>query len=114
MTSYEMRISDWSSDVCSSDLFVIGLPVRALMSISPPPSPPPPTHSNITSNTFKLRHTTTCQLESDSHRTTHLLTNNERKSVWKVKNVYVRVDLGGRSSIKTNNHRHIIRLYTDM
>src|SRR3546814_7180166 len=23
-TAYEMRISDWSSDVCSSDLFVIG------------------------------------------------------------------------------------------
>src|SRR3546814_5964168 len=28
-TAYEMRISDWSSDVCSSDLF----------SPSPPPSP---------------------------------------------------------------------------
>src|SRR3546814_2392298 len=24
-TAYEMRISDWSSDVCSSDLMVIGL-----------------------------------------------------------------------------------------
>src|SRR3546814_5491831 len=23
-TAYEMRISDWSSDVCSSDLYVIG------------------------------------------------------------------------------------------
>src|SRR3546814_2352044 len=23
-TAYEMRISDWSSDVCSSDLFAIG------------------------------------------------------------------------------------------
>src|SRR3546814_1669115 len=23
-TAYEMRISDWSSDVCSSDLFVVG------------------------------------------------------------------------------------------
>src|SRR3546814_1583064 len=28
-TAYEMRISDWSSDVCSSDL---GLPARALLS----------------------------------------------------------------------------------
>src|SRR3546814_10867486 len=26
-TAYEMRISDWSSDVCSSDLFR-GLPIR--------------------------------------------------------------------------------------
>src|SRR3546814_6908570 len=25
-TAYEMRISDWSSDVCSSDLFVLDLP----------------------------------------------------------------------------------------
>src|SRR3546814_15363229 len=25
-TAYEMRISDWSSDVCSSDLVVVGLP----------------------------------------------------------------------------------------
>src|SRR3546814_5589944 len=24
-TAYEMRISDWSSDVCSSDLFQLGL-----------------------------------------------------------------------------------------
>src|SRR3546814_1479280 len=26
-TAYEMRISDWSSDVCSSDLFRVALPV---------------------------------------------------------------------------------------
>src|SRR3546814_12352835 len=30
-TAYEMRISDWSSDVCSSDLLIfIGSPVRGL------------------------------------------------------------------------------------
>src|SRR3546814_9672695 len=28
-TAYEMRISDWSSDVCSSDLQIIGLGDRA-------------------------------------------------------------------------------------
>src|SRR3546814_1002484 len=28
-TAYEMRISDWSSDVCSSDLFVV-MPAEAL------------------------------------------------------------------------------------
>src|SRR3546814_3890178 len=27
-TAYEMRISDWSSDVCSSDLSACGRPVR--------------------------------------------------------------------------------------
>src|SRR3546814_4870199 len=28
-TAYEMRISDWSSDVCSSDLDLVGLELRA-------------------------------------------------------------------------------------
>src|SRR3546814_9542566 len=28
-TAYEMRISDWSSDVCSSDLFLVGVRQRA-------------------------------------------------------------------------------------
>src|SRR3546814_20222757 len=33
-TAYEMRISDWSSDVCSSDLFsfMARSPVRAILS----------------------------------------------------------------------------------
>src|SRR3546814_6512434 len=30
MSSYDMRISDWSSDVCSSDLFALALLSRAL------------------------------------------------------------------------------------
>src|SRR3546814_3725310 len=33
-TAYEMRISDWSSDVCSSDL--IGMPCRSRVSCGPP------------------------------------------------------------------------------
>src|SRR3546814_3867622 len=28
-TAYEMRISDWSSDVCSSDLLVVGTRTRS-------------------------------------------------------------------------------------
>src|SRR3546814_7348613 len=41
-TAYEMRISDWSSDVCSSDLIMDGIGAasrqlsRASISISPP------------------------------------------------------------------------------
>src|SRR3546814_9474159 len=31
-TAYEMRISDWSSDVCSSDLEIIEATERSLMS----------------------------------------------------------------------------------
>src|SRR3546814_5757919 len=30
MTAYEMRISDWSSDVCSSDLLTVGAGAAAL------------------------------------------------------------------------------------
>src|SRR3546814_3410917 len=44
-TAYEMRISDWSSDVCSSDLATPPLrpPTPPLPpNEEPPPSPPPP------------------------------------------------------------------------
>src|SRR3546814_10379841 len=30
-TAYEMRISDWSSDVCSSDLGLVGMPAGGRM-----------------------------------------------------------------------------------
>src|SRR3546814_20996605 len=30
-TAYEMRISDWSADVCSSDLFAVGLGQRRVV-----------------------------------------------------------------------------------
>src|SRR3546814_4367591 len=36
-TAYEMRISDWSSDVCSSDLFRFGARIEATR--NPPPLP---------------------------------------------------------------------------
>src|SRR3546814_3587679 len=32
-TAYEMRISDWSSDVCSSDLGVIDFAVHSMMDV---------------------------------------------------------------------------------
>src|SRR3546814_4893298 len=35
-TAYEMRISDWSSDVCSSDLFIIA-PARPALRLAPMP-----------------------------------------------------------------------------
>src|SRR3546814_1943255 len=34
-TAYEMRISDWSSDVCSSDLRFIGSPTMNMLPGSP-------------------------------------------------------------------------------
>src|SRR3546814_4611733 len=39
-TSYEMRISDWSSDVCSSDLLVFYCPVRRRSPSRPNPRLP--------------------------------------------------------------------------
>src|SRR3546814_21021167 len=41
MTAYEMRISDWSSDVCSSDLTVVGsilagrVPLKRALAVLP-------------------------------------------------------------------------------
>src|SRR3546814_5021537 len=32
-TAYELRISDWSSDVCSSDLVLQGIPMQAIFPI---------------------------------------------------------------------------------
>src|SRR3546814_1883189 len=34
-TAYEMRISDWSSDVCSSDLAEVGLPLKIRITTLP-------------------------------------------------------------------------------
>src|SRR3546814_7592190 len=36
-TAYEMRISDWSSDVCSSDLWPTAMPRNRSASAWPPP-----------------------------------------------------------------------------
>src|SRR3546814_9446968 len=42
-TAYEMRISDWSSDVCSSDLATSKLPAAAVpVQVSPTPQVTPP------------------------------------------------------------------------
>src|SRR3546814_13256686 len=53
-TAYERRISDWSSDVCSSDLFQTARPVHPAIhsGLAPPPRarpatpPKPPTRHN--------------------------------------------------------------------
>src|SRR3546814_8622758 len=73
-TAYEMRISDWSSDVCSSDL--IRTAHRAI----------PPRRAQHLLRQGRARH----------RRRAH----QDRKSVVKGKSVSVRVDLGGRRIIK--------------
>src|SRR3546814_11153462 len=92
-TAYEMRISDWSSDVCSSDLAisrngpsgrVTCRPRRPLSSstssrLPPPRSPISPSASGMPATTPPAE---------------------DRKSVVEGKSVSVRVDLGGRRIIK--------------
>src|SRR3546814_16063178 len=116
-TAYEMRISDWSSDVCSSDLAV-----------------PPGRTATGTVDRVMIRATgdswvqvrdaqgaalfTRVLREGDVYRVPEqsglrLATGNagDRKSVVSGKRVSVRVDLGGRRIIKkkkkTNEHEEV-------
>src|SRR3546814_3437876 len=77
-TAYEMRISDWSSDVCSSDLLLLTAEVRSTPVFSRRPSP-----------------------QGEGGRLEYLVVrHSDRKSVVSGKSVSVRVDLGGRRIIK--------------
>src|SRR3546814_17857276 len=92
-TAYEVRISDWSSDVCSSDL-VLGYRCA---------------HSGMTlACAYRHEVETTCEYEAETVVgedlaktvfTTHA-TAGDRKSVVLGKSVSVRVDLGGIRCIK--------------
>src|SRR3546814_14578348 len=79
-TAYEMRISDWSSDVCSSDL-----------------------HLDVDRQFHAGHH------QSAAHRHLGTLPA-DRKSVVLGKSVSVRVDLGGRRIIKKKKPRLRVRL----
>src|SRR3546814_10368618 len=95
-TAYEMRISDWSSDVCSSDLPVSNAPARPQAECRHPgglenqhqrSSSPPPRNGGR----WVRNHRTAWRITSSSV---------DRKSVVKGKSVSVRVDLGGRRIIQ--------------
>src|SRR3546814_13249031 len=90
-TAYEMRISDWSSDVCSSDLDVLAW------------QPLPPFARAQRVGRRRLH-----PAAERSHRglsARHLqLPVEDRKSVVSGKSVSVRVDLGGRRIIKKTNY----------
>src|SRR3546814_19497430 len=90
-TAYEMRISDWSSDVCSSDL-----PTGT----SPPKSPllsDPPDLFFVT-QIFPHRCILQCYTTSDRKPSLHhIKTRSEERRVGK--ECSVRVDLGGRRII---------------
>src|SRR3546814_13849212 len=81
-TAYELRISDWSSDVCSSDLGAT------------PPAPPSSSSS--------------CSPPSAPSSCACSIAGRDRKSVVSGKSVSVRVDLGGRRIIKKKIYTYTI------
>src|SRR3546814_13016619 len=98
-TAYEMRISDWSSDVCSSDLTVTywaarsawdGAPIPTLGSSSAPPT--------MISPTCRDGHQVLATCSTPRRNATPMRCG-DRQSVGSGTSVSVRVDLGGRGII---------------
>src|SRR3546814_1910978 len=87
-TAYEMRISDWSSDVCSSDL--------AGGAVDLPRAPEPGDRAQLQRPVERAR--VDMVIFDRIARHDHL--DRDRKSVVEGKSVSVRVDLGGRRIIK--------------
>src|SRR3546814_20259448 len=108
MTAYEMRISDWSSDVCSSDL--CNSPAWTSQSHVSRVLPRPIFHMRSCSGRTNQRSTTSCFQEpscsKNSPRSSQIF--QDRKSVAEGMSVSVRVDLGGRRHIKTKTKRDSI------
>src|SRR3546814_20094720 len=115
MTAYDMRISDWSSDVCSSDL-VDGQRGAPAPDDGRWPMPGAPSFSLLArigpafypigkDDTFEARNEGVLRLwfNDDSPGA-----NSDRKSVVSGKSVSVSVDLGGRCNIKQKNKHNII------
>src|SRR3546814_14029621 len=94
-TAYEMRISDWSSDVCSSDLYLWSL---ALTSWSAWRVVPLQEATNPMVNGQPAR--PNGDQRARYRRPGQVKIRPDRKSVVSGKSVSVRVDLGGRRIIK--------------
>src|SRR3546814_19820892 len=88
-TAYEMRISDWSSDVCSSDLTISSFTSSSSFSLII-------IVSSALSTLATLQYAFIAR--SPSHEESDVA--EDRKSVVEGKSVSVRVDLGGRRIIK--------------
>src|SRR3546814_14912210 len=94
-TAYEMRISDWSSDVCSSDL---ARPCRRLSAFGRQARCPEPRFAACDRSGFATGWSRLRRSRSATGRPSKAPT--DRKSVVQGKSVQVRVDLGGRGLIK--------------
>src|SRR3546814_20068222 len=106
-TAYEMRISDWSSDVCSSDLPGCSedavAPGQILKLVDAVEIPDPPL-ACAPLLVLVAEHQPPVELPAD---TAQRGCRQDRKSVVEGKSVSVRVDLGGRRSIKKKQKQHI-------
>src|SRR3546814_9551798 len=97
-TAYEMRISDWSSDVCSSDLIGCagsGAPLGSRLH----PHPVLPAQFHRDEGQHDLRIAVERKEEGVGQPTAE-----DRKSAVSGKGVSVRVDLGGARCLKTKTH----------
>src|SRR3546814_17575809 len=99
-TAYEMRISDWSSDVCSSDLSLADLKT-ALGDTTPVEAEAAPREPKIDA---QGRSYGTGRRKNAIARV-WIKPGRDRTSVVEGKSVSVRVDLGGRRIIKKKKHR---------
>src|SRR3546814_17299278 len=102
-TAYEMRISDWSSDVCSSDL-IAGVEqdqVGGIVDARGRRQGRGPGQATVTAG--EIGQHTIGDTEVREVEAGHCLGEGDRKSVVSGKSVSVRVDLGGRRIIKKTN-----------
>src|SRR3546814_12606837 len=114
-TAYEMRISDWSSDVCSSDLRASGLKtaVCGFFAILRASDRIAPRAKASEGNCEAAGFSSTACVTSPGVTLLHIIRNRQagrivhrdRKSVGKGESVSVRVDLGGRRLIKKKRYR---------
>src|SRR3546814_11742760 len=109
-TAYEMRISDWSSDVCSSDLNRTHLFESRLRSFTHDASE---LRNGRSGQRYPIRRFLLPSLSpplpsAPLHPTSSTLSE-DRKSVVSGKSVSVRVDFGGRSIIKKTKNVYNIK-----
>src|SRR3546814_11283386 len=99
-TAYEMRISDWSSDVCSSDLTTTASAPNSMLALSP-------ALAARRMAARRARPASSAALpETKVWREAEVLPQSgDRKSVVSGKSVSVRVDLGGRRILKKNKYK---------
>src|SRR3546814_21107628 len=100
MTAYEMRISDWSSDVCSSDLLFLGWPwgwdeVKQMCGRFLRPGISVPVEINVLESENSI--------DQGFFDLVRIKRSEERRVG---KGVSVRVDLGGRRIIKKKKKRN--------